>query len=65
MIQKLNPKVKRVRGQNAGRYRFRSPALIKPAGYRIVARHLRNGQQRTGNRPLAQIPHRLPGPRSG
>ena len=59
------PEGRRVRGQNAGRYRFRSPALIKPAGYRIVARHLRQPQQRQRHRPLAQVPHRLPGPRSG
>ena len=47
VIQKLNPKTRRARGQNAGRYRFRSPALVKPAGYRIVASHLRSGQQRS------------------
>ena len=47
VIERLNPKVRRVRGQNAGRYRFRSPALIKPAGYRIVARHQRTAQQGT------------------
>jgi L,D-transpeptidase-like protein len=46
VIQKLNPKARRVRGKNAGRYRFRSPALIKPASYRIVAKHLPNGRQR-------------------
>jgi hypothetical protein len=46
VIQKLNPKTRRVRGKNKGRYRFRSPALIKPAGYRIVARHLGTPQQR-------------------
>lgn len=45
VIERLNPIVRHVRGQNAGRYRFRSPALIKPAGYRIVARHLRSAQQ--------------------
>jgi hypothetical protein len=46
VIHKLNPKVRRVRGRNSGRYRFRSPALIKPAGYRIVVRHLGNSRQR-------------------
>jgi hypothetical protein len=45
VIQKLNPKARRVRGKNAGRYRFQSPALSKPASYRIVAKHLRNGRQ--------------------
>jgi hypothetical protein len=47
VIKTRNPKVRRVRGQNAGRYRFRSPDLIKPASYRIVAKHLTNAQQRT------------------
>ena len=46
VIQKLNPKTRRVRGKNKGRYRFRSPALTKPAGYRIVARHWGSPQQR-------------------
>ena len=46
VIQKLNPKARRVRGKNAGRYRFRSPALVKPAPYRIVARHTANARQR-------------------
>jgi hypothetical protein len=46
VIQKLNPKARRVRGENAGRYRFHSPALSKPASYRIVAKHLRNDRQR-------------------
>jgi L,D-transpeptidase-like protein len=45
VIQELNPKLRRVRGRNAGRYRFRSPALIKPASYRIVVKHLPNGRQ--------------------
>jgi hypothetical protein len=49
VIQKLNPKAKRARGENAGRYRFRSPALVKPAGYRVVATHLRSGQQRSAS----------------
>jgi len=48
VIQKLNPKARRVRGKNAGRYRFQSPALSKPASYRIVAKHLRTGRQRGG-----------------
>ena len=47
VIKTRNPKVRRVRGQNAGRYRFRTPDLIKPASYRIVAKHLTNAQQRT------------------
>jgi hypothetical protein len=46
VIQKLNPKTRRVGGKNKGRYRFRSPTLTKPAGYRIVARHLGSPQQR-------------------
>jgi L,D-transpeptidase-like protein len=46
VIKARNPKVGRVRGQrNVGRYRFRTPELIKPAKYRIVAR--RRFQQRT------------------
>jgi hypothetical protein len=45
VIQELNPRVRRVRGRNAGRYRFRSPVLIKPASYRIVAKHPGNAQQ--------------------
>jgi hypothetical protein len=39
VIKTRNPQVRRVRGQrNVGRYRFRTPELIKPAHYRIVAR---------------------------
>jgi hypothetical protein len=45
VIRELNPRLRRVRGQNAGRYRFRSPALIKPASYRIVVKHPGNAQQ--------------------
>jgi hypothetical protein len=45
VIQKLNPQARRVGVKNKGRFRFRSPALIKPAGYRIVARHLSTPQQ--------------------
>ena len=55
VIQKLNPKAKRVRGRNAGRFRFRSRALIKPAGYRIVASHLGNAQQRTATARSAKF----------
>ncbi len=46
VIQKLNPKTRRVGRKNKGRYRFRSPTLTKPAAYRIVARHLGSPQQR-------------------
>jgi len=45
VIQKVNPKARKVRGKNAGRYRFHSSRLIKPAGYRIVARHVANSKQ--------------------
>lgn len=38
VIKARKPKVRRVRGQrNVGRFLFRSPKLIKPAKYRIVA----------------------------
>ena len=45
VIQKLNPKTRKIRGKNKGRYRFRSPTLTKPAAYRIVATHLGSPQQ--------------------
>ena len=45
VIKELNPRVRPVRGQNAGRYQFRSPALVKPASYRIVVKHPGNSQQ--------------------
>jgi L,D-transpeptidase catalytic domain len=54
VIQKLNPKVRRVRGKNKGRYRFRSPRLIKPASYRIVAKHKPNDHRR---RRIARSPN--------
>jgi hypothetical protein len=46
VIQKVRAKVRKVRGQNAGRYRFRSRDLIKPAGYQVLAKHVHNPQQR-------------------
>jgi L,D-transpeptidase catalytic domain len=46
VIQKVRAKVRKVRGQNAGRYRFRPRALIKPAPYQVTAKHAHNPQQR-------------------
>jgi L,D-transpeptidase catalytic domain len=45
VVQSLNPKVKEANGGKAGRYKFRSPTLIKPGSYRIVAQHEANSRQ--------------------
>jgi L,D-transpeptidase catalytic domain len=45
VVQNLFPKAKKVKGRNAGRFKFRSPALIKPGSYRILAQHDRTARQ--------------------
>jgi hypothetical protein len=69
VIRSLNPKTRKVNGQNSGRYKFRSPALIKPGSYRIVARHVANPKQRgaTARSPKFHIryPDLDPGERNG
>jgi hypothetical protein len=39
VIVRRDPLVKRVHGTDKGRFDLRSPALIKPGAYRVVARH--------------------------
>ena len=45
VIRKRNPAVERVAHQNAGRYRFHSPRLVKPGHYRVIAVHRANLKQ--------------------
>ena len=45
VIRKRNPLVERVAHQNAGRYRFHSPRLVKPGRYRVIAVHRANAKQ--------------------
>jgi hypothetical protein len=53
VVQSLNPEAKKVKGQNAGRYKFRSSPLIKPGSYRIIAQHFRSPKQ---GRAVARSP---------
>jgi hypothetical protein len=53
VIQKLSPEARKVKGQNAGRYKFHTPRLLKPGSYRIVAQHQRNPKQ---GRAIARSP---------
>jgi hypothetical protein len=56
VIKARNPEVRRVRGQrNVGRYRFRTPELIKPAHYRIVARRRVQQRMATARSPRFRI----------
>src|SRR5215212_7704822 len=45
VVQSLFPEARKVKGQDAGRFKFRSPELLKPGTYRVNAQHDRNGKQ--------------------
>lgn len=45
VVAKRNPLVKRVHGTDKARFELRSPALIKPGTYRVVAKHPGTGAQ--------------------
>ena len=45
VVKKMNPYVKRIKGRNVGRFKFRSATLLKPAHYRVTALHFGNGEQ--------------------
>jgi hypothetical protein len=44
-IRRVSLRVVRIEGRNAGRFRTRSPRLIRPAPYRFIARHPRTAEQ--------------------
>ena len=46
VIAKRNPVVKRVHNTDRGRFDLRSPTLIKPGTYRVVAKHFGTSSQR-------------------
>jgi hypothetical protein len=68
-VKSLNPKAKSARGGKAGRYKFRSPTLVKPGSYRIVAHHAATPKQgdASARSPKFRIryPDLDPGDRSG
>jgi hypothetical protein len=45
VVTKMNPYVKRIKGRNVGRFKFKSADVVKPGHYRVTALHLGNDQQ--------------------
>ncbi|MGH3031912.1 MAG: L,D-transpeptidase family protein [Gaiellaceae bacterium] len=68
-IKTVSLRVVRIEGRNAGRFRTRTPRLIRPARYRFIVRHPRTAEQLSGRaesrRFSVSYPNLDPGDRGG
>jgi hypothetical protein len=68
-IKRVSLRVRRIEGRNAGRFRTRTPRLIRPARYRFIVRHRRTAEQLSARaksrRFSVSYPNLDPGDRGG